>query len=119
MEFCCKIYARQIAVGRYFIHEHPLTATSWATECMAQLRACPAVYTAEAHVCAYGMKSKDKHGPGYAKKPTRFLTNPIVGESFESEVSRGPQARSPHGGTSQSCGYISSRTLQNYLSSDP
>ena len=29
-------------------------------------------------MCAYGMQSEDKHGPGYAKKPTRFLTNSIV-----------------------------------------
>jgi len=78
LEFCCKIYAMQIAAGRYFIHEHPLTATSWATDCMKKLRESPAVYTAEAHMCAYGMQSKDKHGPGYAKKPTRFLTNSVV-----------------------------------------
>jgi hypothetical protein len=68
----------QTAAGRYFIHEHPLTATSWATECMTKLRECPAAYTAEAHMCVYGMQSKDKHGPGYAKKPTRFLTNSVV-----------------------------------------
>ena len=58
LEFCCKI--------------------SWATECMTNLRECPAAYTAEAHMCAYGMQSKDKHGPGYAKKPMRFLTNSVV-----------------------------------------
>ena len=78
LEFCCKIYALQMAAGRYFIHEHPLTATSWATECMTKLRECPAVYTAEAHMCAFGMQSRDRHGPGYAKKPTRFLTNSVV-----------------------------------------
>ena len=72
LEFCCNIYALQIAAGRYFIHDHPLAATSWATECMAKLRACPAVYTAEAHMCAHGMKSKDKHGLGDAKKPKIF-----------------------------------------------
>ena len=68
----------QVEAGRYFIHEHPLTATSWATECMTKLRNCPAVYTAEAHMCAFGMQSEDKHGPGYAKKPTRFLINSIM-----------------------------------------
>ena len=73
-----KIYMLQVEAGRYFIHEHPLTTTSWATECMTKLRNCPAVYTAEAHMCAFGMQSKDKHGPGYAKKPTIFLTNPIM-----------------------------------------
>ena len=28
LEFCCKIYMLQIEAGRYFIHEHPFTATS-------------------------------------------------------------------------------------------
>ena len=78
LEFCCKINAFQIAADKYLIHEHLLTATSWATECMAKLREYPAVYTTEAQMCAYGMKSKDKHGLGYAKKPTRFLTNSVV-----------------------------------------
>ena len=54
----------QVEAGRYVIHKHPLTATSWATECMTKLGNCPAVYTAEAHMCAFGMRSKDKHGPG-------------------------------------------------------
>ena len=67
----------QIEAGRYFIHEHSVTATSWFTECMAKLRNRPAVYTAEAHMRAFGMQSKDKHGPAYAKKPTGFLTNSI------------------------------------------
>ena len=75
LELCCKIYMLQVEAGRHFILEHPLTATSCATECMTKLRNYPAVYTAEAHMCAFGMQSKDKHGPGYAKKPTRFLTN--------------------------------------------
>ena len=68
----------QIEVSRYFIHEHFLTANSWATECMTNFRNCRAVYTAEAHMCAFGMQCNDKHGPGYAKKPTRFLTNSIM-----------------------------------------
>ena len=65
LEFCCKICMLQVAAGLF-------TATSWATECMTNLRNCAAVYT------AFGMQSKDKHGPGYAKKPTRFLTNSIM-----------------------------------------
>ena len=78
LKCCCMIYMLQVAAGRYFIHEHPLTATSWATECMTKLRSCPAVYPAEAHMCTYGMQSKDKHRTRYAKKPTRFLTNSIL-----------------------------------------
>jgi hypothetical protein len=78
LEFCCNIYMIQVEAGRYFIHEYPLTETLWATDCMTKLRNCPAVYTAEAHMCAFGMQSKDKHVPGYAKKPTIFLTNSMM-----------------------------------------
>ena len=28
MEFACQIYALQVAEGRYFVHEHPMNATS-------------------------------------------------------------------------------------------
>ena len=44
---------------------------------MMKLRNCPAVHTVEAHMCAFGMRSKDKHGEGFAMNPTRFLTNSI------------------------------------------
>ena len=77
LEFCCNIYLEQVRGGRYFVHEHPLTATSWQVECMDKLRKMPMVYTAEGHMCAYGMTSADQRGPGFVKKPTRFLTNSI------------------------------------------
>ena len=32
------------------VHKRPLTAASWATECMTNIRSRPAVYTAEAHM---------------------------------------------------------------------
>ena len=35
----------------------------------------PEVYAVNAHMCAFGMKSKDERGEGFAKKPTKFLTN--------------------------------------------
>ena len=29
LEFCRKLYMKQLRGGRYFLHEHPLTAASW------------------------------------------------------------------------------------------
>ena len=29
LEFCMNVYRLQIKSGRYFIHEHPKSATSW------------------------------------------------------------------------------------------
>ena len=44
---------------------------------MVKLRQCPVVHTVEAHMCAFGMRARDRHGEGFAMKPTRFLTNSI------------------------------------------
>ena len=38
LHFCCMIYEYQVAHGRYFIHEHPAGASSWAEECMERVR---------------------------------------------------------------------------------
>eukprot|EP00972_Heterocapsa_arctica_P038713 5705602-Heterocapsa_arctica.AAC.1 len=29
LHFCLKLYNIQLRAGRYFLHEHPATATSW------------------------------------------------------------------------------------------
>eukprot|EP00973_Karenia_brevis_P084114 11670821-Karenia_brevis.AAC.1 len=29
VSFCMKLYSIQIEAGRYFLHEHPLSASSW------------------------------------------------------------------------------------------
>ena len=30
--FCCELYEYQVSRGRYFLHEHPASATSWRTD---------------------------------------------------------------------------------------
>ena len=75
LRFCCRIYREQIKGGRYFVHEHPQTAASWAVPCMRKMVEMPEVHVVNAHMCAFGMKSKDERGEGFAKKPTKFLTN--------------------------------------------
>ena len=77
--FCFEVYDLQRRAGRYFMHEHRLSATSWKTECMTSLRKSPAVHTAEAYMCVFGMVSNDKRGPGYAMKPTRLLSKITCG----------------------------------------
>ena len=77
LKFCCELYAEQMSGGRYFLHEHPLTAASWQVECIKNLMGSPMVLSVKAHMCAFGMTSRDKEGEGFAKKPTRFLTNSV------------------------------------------
>ena len=65
LEFCRKLYMEQLRNGRYFLHEHPHTAASWQVESMVKLRNCPAVHTVEAHMCAFGMRSKRQARRGF------------------------------------------------------
>merc|ERR1739836_104715 len=37
LEFCAKLYRIQHRAGRYFIHEHPNSATSWQEEAIASI----------------------------------------------------------------------------------
>ena len=73
--FCCALYREQIAAGRYFLHEHPKSATSWREPCMESLASEPTVMQMCIDQCAYRLVSKDGEGEAPAKKPTKFLTN--------------------------------------------
>ena len=73
--FCCTLYNEQLSAGRYFLHEHPKSATSWSETCMEELSSNPLVMETCIDQCAYGLMSRDKHGEAPAKKPLRFPTN--------------------------------------------
>ena len=78
VEFMIVIYRMQIDGGRYFLHEHPLSATSWKLDEVRKLVAEPGVLTTTADQCEYGVKSKDEYGVGCAMKPTKFATNSVM-----------------------------------------
>ena len=75
LDFSAKVYRAQMRAGRYFIHEHPQSASSWKVASIQELADSPMVVKAYANMCAFGMMSKDKEGPGPVLKPTLFLTN--------------------------------------------
>eukprot|EP00973_Karenia_brevis_P016790 2299222-Karenia_brevis.AAC.1 len=49
IEFCAYVYQLQHKHGRYFLHEHPLGATSWDLPAMQQLIKIPGVIKTRAH----------------------------------------------------------------------
>ena len=75
VRFCCEIYKLQVAEGRYFLHEHPQTASSWKLKCVQEVEKLEGVMTMVAHMCQYGMTSKDDQGFGPVLKPTKFMGN--------------------------------------------
>ncbi len=81
IRFCVSLYWEQIKHGRYFLHEHPASATSWKLTDIKQLLLHPGVVKVVGHMCAYGMKSVDEKFEGLVKKPTGWLTNsPYIAE---------------------------------------
>ena len=77
LDFVAKLYLMQIAAKRYFVHEHPTSATSWYVDSIQQIANSPTVMKANAHLCAYGLTATDELGEAPALKPTTFLTNSV------------------------------------------
>ena len=65
----------QMDRGKYFLHEHPVNATSWKMPEVVELAAQAGVGMTACDMCAYGMKIVDKDGEALVRKSTRFLTN--------------------------------------------
>ena len=75
LRFCCKLYLKQIERKKFFLHEHPASASSWHQEDIAEVEQHPEVQKVTGHMCEQGMTLEDEHGVGFAKKPTSYLTN--------------------------------------------
>ena len=72
LSFCCDIYDYQVRHGRFFLHEHPATASSWGTTEIQKIMSLEGVRRVVAHQCQYGQQA---HEGSPIKKPTGFMTN--------------------------------------------
>ena len=60
LTFCMEIYKYQMDRGKYFLHEHPLTATSWDMPETLKISSLPGVDRVTCHQCQYG--AEDENG---------------------------------------------------------
>ena len=75
LKLACRLYRRQIDAGKFFLHEHPLTASSWQLPEVKKILQAPGVGTTTAHQCMFSLTTLDDSGqPALAKKPTRFMS---------------------------------------------
>ena len=72
MEFVTELYREQVLAGRYFLHEHPLCATSWKLGCILEVMAMHGVDSEWCDQCQYG---QDGGTENPVKKPTRWMSN--------------------------------------------
>ena len=96
LEFCVKFYEIQWRNGRYFLHEHPAEAGSWAEPMMRKLMSRSGVQRVVGDECQYGLKSKDESGEAPARKRIGFpnecsVYRQAIGEKM-SKYTRVPSA---------------------------
>ena len=73
--FSIELYRIQLQGGRYFLHEHPWTATSWELREMQKFMSQEGLCYSRGDMCVFGMTSKDDLGEGLVMKPTGWLSN--------------------------------------------
>ena len=75
MRFAINFYRLQAKAGRFFLHEHPNSASSWKLPEVMTFMSDLGITKSVAHLCRYGMTSEDGEGVECIKTPTGFVTN--------------------------------------------
>ena len=88
VRFCVDVAEFQMARGRFFYFEHPLTASSWTMPELEKLQSMSGVEDVVLHMCSFGLTATDCDGDGLVKKPTRVLTNmPSIASALDRRCS--------------------------------
>ena len=59
LRFRCELYKAQLQDGRFFLHEHPDSASSWNVDCVRELLDNPQVDQTVGDQCQYGQTSRN------------------------------------------------------------
>ena len=73
LSFAMELAREQAENGRYFLFEHPQSATSWSEDDVKEVMEMSGVGAAIAHQCQYGLQGPDDNQP--IRKATRFMSN--------------------------------------------
>ena len=77
LQILVDIYWGQVSRGKFFLHEHPATASSWDLPFVRELTEHPGVSVVSGDMCRCGMhltEERDNQGT-HLKKPTKWMTN--------------------------------------------
>ena len=76
LNFALDVYTWQHRRGRYFVHEHPQSASSWSLPEVRAVQCLDGVTSVVNDACVFGMTATDRDGTKkQVKKPTRWLSN--------------------------------------------
>ena len=68
---CIKAYKRQLSMGRHFLHEHPVHASSWCMPQMRELLSDGRIHLVQGPMCRWRMiatDDRDEQGFVHGKK---------------------------------------------------
>ena len=83
--FSLELYAIQIKEGRYMLHEHPLSASSWRVPEVVEFMTMHGLTRVRGDMCCFNMVQKDDDGWALIKKPTGYMCNSLY---IRSELER-------------------------------
>ena len=76
LDFVMELYAEQMEGGRYFLHEHPKSSSSWEEASVRRISQMEDVKIVHADQCQYGSEVTFGRFLGQpVKKPTGFMSN--------------------------------------------
>ena len=76
LDFVARMYREQAEGGRYFLHEHPLHATSWILKSIEEVMQIPGVQKVHGDQCQFGAEAQSGPMKGSpVKKPSGFMIN--------------------------------------------
>ena len=77
LQFVGELYKQQIKEGRWFLHVHPASATSWSLKDITDVMDMEGVDVTAADQCMFGLKTWGMDGKSWepAVKKTRFMSN--------------------------------------------
>ena len=115
--FVVQLYRDQVEGGRYFLHEHPVGASSWSLPEIEALLQVEGVQRVHGDQCQYGaeaIRGSSKGSP--IMKPTGFMTNSdAVAASLSLRCKAiGGMCSRPKGGRHQQCSGQHAKDAQVY-----
>ncbi len=117
LDFVASLYEEQMDGGRYFLHEHPLYATSWEVAGIERVMMRDDVRRVRGDQCQFGSEVRSgAHRGAPIKKPSGFMTNsPSIANALDVQCQRraGTCSR-PSGGKHHPCAGRHAREAAKY-----
>ena len=75
IQFCIEIYQMQMDIGKFFLHEHPDSASSWKLPEVQRMMNNRKVRIVKCDMCTFGMEATDKEGTALVRKIIKLMSN--------------------------------------------